>query len=780
MPSSRNRRRAVSWRAAFIALSMAIGVVVALTGVGQGLDLALRETRDRFHRHPASGEIVVVEIDARSLQAAQRWPWPRSRFADFVDRARDAGVRTLAFDVDFSGRSEPGQDQALAEALRRFGGGAILPTFRQRSGSKSHDFVESLPIPVLRDAAFLGSVNVHPGRDGMMRFYPYGELTGGVPRPSLAALLGERSGAVGDQFLIDYAISPDTIPRVSFQDVLEKRVGAEALKGKRVVVGATAIELGDRYATPGYGVLPGVVIQALAAETLFQKADLPNLGPWPLFLVVVAGGLISAATRNRLRQAAALAAILVIVVGAPLVLETAHLATMETAPALAVILAAIVRQSVSAVLAKVSRTRLSDAESGLPNTQALIETYRGQTRSLVLAVRFNRFDEACSVLSETERRALVAAIVERLRTSTGGARIHRGGRDLFLWVVSEEEAQVLEPTVFALAALFRTPMYLESRSLVLKPGFGVARCAADAALDADLVAKAELAAAQAVAGGEILREHDEALGRKADEAVSLLADVERALAERQFWVAYQPKVDLAADRIVGAEALVRWDHPTKGPLSPGVFVPLLEAEGHAADLTLFVLSRVLEDMTAWGERGHHPGVAFNVSATLLGDAAFAEAVVARVAAAGLEPSRVTVEVTESAAVSNADAAIATLERFRAAGLRISVDDYGTGQSTLTYLKRFPAHEIKIDQSFVRNLVSERHDQVLVRSTIGLAHELGLKVVAEGIEDVETLALLREMACDTGQGWALGRPARPDDFIAAFAAAPVAADRPAAA
>jgi len=209
--SPRNQDMAV--RLVGIAVALLVGVIVALTGAGAGLDRELRAWRDGLHSRPASGDLVIVEIDAKSLAAESRWPWPRGQYATFVDRLRDKDVHALAFDVDFSSVSTPAEDAAFATALKGFGGGAILPTFRQAAGSGSTEVIESLPIPQLRRHAFLASVNVHPGPDGVMRTYPYGTVTGGTPRPSVAAMLAEQTGRIDERFTIDFSIDPATIPR---------------------------------------------------------------------------------------------------------------------------------------------------------------------------------------------------------------------------------------------------------------------------------------------------------------------------------------------------------------------------------------------------------------------------------------------------------------------------------------------------------------------------------------------------------------------------------------
>jgi diguanylate cyclase len=218
-------------------------------------------------------------------------------------------------------------------------------------------------------------------------------------------------------------------------------------------------------------------------------------------------------------------------------------------------------------------------------------------------------------------------------------------------------------------------------------------------------------------------------------------------------VVYQPKWDLAARRVVGAEALVRWRHPTLGSVSPDRFIPLLEESGNIARLTLKVLDAALAELA----RGDGIGIAVNVSAALLDDAAFVETLRGRLTAHAAQVPWLTIEVTETAELTAESSATSVLAGLRALGCRVSIDDYGTGRATLTYLHAFPADEIKIDKSFVTDMLRDENARIMVRSTIAMAHELGIKVVAEGIEDAATLEALTDMRCDTAQGWHIGKP-----------------------
>ena len=237
----------------------------------------------------------------------------------------------------------------------------------------------------------------------------------------------------------------------------------------------------------------------------------------------------------------------------------------------------------------------------------------------------------------------------------------------------------------------------------------------------------------------------------------MLSQLDEAIDRGEVWVAYQPKLDVATRRIIGAEALARWTHPEKGPIAATEFVAAAEQHNRIGKLTDFVLEKAVAAAAQINKRGPAFTIAVNLSARLLTDKAFTLRLSALLARHGLPPSRLILELTETAALADSGEALDMINRLRDLGVEIAIDDYGTGQSTLDYLKRIPASEIKIDQSFVKGIVDNRSDRLMVQSTIGLVHSLGRKVVAEGVENRDILDVLIELECDIAQGFAVGRP-----------------------
>ncbi len=752
------------WRLIALGLAGLVGLAILGTGAGDGLDQALKNQRAGWRERPASGQVHIVEIDARSIAAFRQWPWPRSIHAAAVDRLRESKAALIAFDVDFSTSSEPRQDAALAAALRRAGGSVILPTFRRTSGA------DAAPLPQLAAESFLAAANVVTESNGELRSMPFAVEVGGAPRPSLASMVAERPGGAGDFFEIDRAIDPATIPRHSMADIISGRVPPATLAGKRILIGATAVELGDRYGVPRHGILPGVVAQALAAETLLAGAPAtPVGGGWVLALALGLGAFCLRPRRARLFASAFAALGLAVLLLVP---PAAAWLGVDAPVGPALIALAIAAGAGAAGRAAWRRreTSLADARTDLPNLAALERDCRAMPAATIAVARIHGFMDLLSALGPDGTAGLVRAVADRLAFAASAERIYRIDEAGLAWIEPGEDA--LDERFEAIDAVMRAP-FTAGRSVEVRTHFGAARGSGKEARQ--LCADAGLAALHAAERGSRWQLFTASDSERATWRVSLLAELDSALARGELWNAYQPKLELRTGAITGVEALVRWDHPERGTLGPDSFIPLIERHGRAADLTLHVLAQALADAAVWSAGGRPLGVAVNISATLLHDHVFLHRLEQLLQASRFPAEKVTLEVTESAAMAEPEAAVVALKGWRKLGVGISIDDYGTGQSSLSYLQKMPATELKIDRSFIAAMEAGPRDRILVRSTIIMAHELGLAVVAEGVEDETCLDLLREMGCDQAQGYGISRPMTADavaEFAGRYAQAPL--------
>ena len=244
----------------------------------------------------------------------------------------------------------------------------------------------------------------------------------------------------------------------------------------------------------------------------------------------------------------------------------------------------------------------------------------------------------------------------------------------------------------------------------------------------------------------------------------LLRDLPDALANGEAFIAYQPKIRLRTGVIDGLEALIRWQHPRYGAIERGTLIALIDQAGRMRELSTWVLRSAIADQLRLSRAGHHVAVHINISGGQLTDAAFVAEACALAETAG---GTIGFEITETVLIENHRIALVNLEKFVATGIRLSIDDYGSGLSSLAYLKELPVHEIKIDKMFVSGMTNSHRDPLIVRSTIDLAHALGMSVVAEGVESAATLALLRVMGCDYAQGFLISQPLAIGDLIDFF-------------
>lgn len=514
--------------------------------------------------------------------------------------------------------------------------------------------------------------------------------------------------------------------------------------------GATAIDVGDRYPVPVRGVIPGVIVQALAAETL--ATGVPTYGSWPVPLLIAAVLCLAVLTARRRRS------VLLRSCGAAAVLLTVWLAArlgfgiwFEMVPALTLVVAsgAIAHVTLSHRFAE--RKRQIDAESGLPNQLALELRYVSPTDRLFVAAQIDDFDALKLAVGGENLGDLLRRIADRLKVSAEVSAIYRTEERTLGWVSALSVAE-LEAQLAGIRALMRSPFEIAGRRLGVSLTFGVAGQEV-----VDPAAHAAHAASLAKRAGKFWRLHTAEEGETVAQQLALLVELDDALRSGAITVLYQPKLNLATHRIDAVEALVRWNHPERGLLPSDCFIPLFEERGRIDDLTVAVLSKALSDMLGWCEQGLTIGVAVNISAALLISESFTNRALALVERSGAPAHRLTFEVTESAQFEDTNKAFAALERFRATGIRISMDNYGTGQSALNYLKLLPLSELKIDRMFVAQAHVDRGDAMLLRSTVQLAHGLGLKVVAEGVEEPACLAFLEQIGCDYAQGYLVGRP-----------------------
>ena len=424
---------------------------------------------------------------------------------------------------------------------------------------------------------------------------------------------------------------------------------------------------------------------------------------------------------------------------------------------------------------ELARQANHDSLTGLPNRnllwdridRACARTQRYGDFAAVAFLDLDNFKVVNDSLGHSLGDHLLRAVAQRLQSSLRAMdTVARLGGDEFVLVLSDQKG---EPSVSGelqrIVESFSQPFAVDGRDVFITASVGVALYPQDAKDPETLMKSAELAMYRAKESGRNgYQLYTAEMQTRVTERLALEGKLRRALERGEFSLHYQPQVDLRSKRIFGVEALIRWNQPDLGMVSPAKFIPLAEEKGLIVPIRAWVVRTACRQCKAWQDAGLPPvTVAVNISARQFREKNLLQVVAQILTETGLNPRQLELEVTESVIMHDAQQIIASLQAFRDMGVKLSVDDFGTGYSSLSYLKRFPVDRLKIDQSFVHDLGSDADDAAIAQAVITLGHTMGLRVIAEGVETPEQLAFLRRHECDEMQGYLFGKPMPADEF-----------------
>jgi diguanylate cyclase (GGDEF)-like protein/PAS domain S-box-containing protein len=407
-----------------------------------------------------------------------------------------------------------------------------------------------------------------------------------------------------------------------------------------------------------------------------------------------------------------------------------------------------------------------DPLTDLPNRSLLLE-HIAEARLVaeqaggvmaLLVLDLDHFQEVNNTFGHQYGDQLLQQVGQRLCQAVGGtATIARLGGDefaIFLPIADEVNARGVAQ---AISIALEEPVHVEGNSLQVEASIGIALYPAHGADSLTLVRHADVAMYVAKRGHEGHALYDPQRDHYRPQRLALLGDLRKAIADSELCLYYQPKADLKTGLVKSVEALLRWQHPTRGFIPPDQFIPLAEQTGLIEPLTRWVIETALQQCRRWLDSGITLAVAINLSMWNLRDASLPDTLAGLLTQYRIPAYLLSCEVTESAMMVDPARILLVLQNLAALGLRIAIDDYGTGYASLAYLKQLPASELKIDRAFVQYLTTDLADQAIVQSTVTLAHHLGMRVVAEGVEDQECWDLLATFGCDIAQGYYLSRP-----------------------
>jgi diguanylate cyclase (GGDEF)-like protein len=399
--------------------------------------------------------------------------------------------------------------------------------------------------------------------------------------------------------------------------------------------------------------------------------------------------------------------------------------------------------------------------------QALGRHRRARMTLAVLYMNLDRLKVINDSLGHEAGDILLCLVADRLRGQLreGDSLARVGGDEFVVLIENYDNSIALSACAQRLLEQLSTPYLLGKKDCHITVSMGISTFPADGSDSQTLLKAADVAMYRAKeTGRNNYQYYLPSMNVHTLERLELESDLRRALERGEFFLHYQPKVEVSSGLIIGVEALLRWKHPVRGLVPPLDFIPLAEETGLIVPIGEWVLATACTRTKAWQARGLPKlSVAVNLSARQFADTMLLAKLTRIIHASGLDPSLLELEITESVVMSNAEGAVSVLEKLKSIGVQIAIDDFGTGYSSLAYLKRFPIDILKVDRSFIRDIPADSGDMKITRAIIAMAHSLRLKVVAEGVETAEQLQFLRIQCCDAIQGYFLYRPLREDEL-----------------
>lgn len=726
-----------------LGISLLIALIGALIGIGEPISQIYWAQVFKVAPSHGAPNIVLVDVgQPDSITTGQQ--------AQLLDRLARGNPRKVFLDTEIAAGANPEGDRQLAQAVAAMRGKVA---FVARSGSFDQFKESRFKLP---PASIVGNGTVVASAwwsnyAACAIVAPYFLQWSGKEVPTLASQLAGVSSGIEARYYPDYTLDPAQVQVVEVTELAEGRVDPAIFAGKAVVV--TPLKRLPMSLYYGHGYQPEIFIDLAGAAGLEKPVSFAfwnDLSFATIPLVLLCGLLLWFANRGSRRRAS------VIVLGtialsfvAPITLRYVGI----VAPPDCAWLMMLVYGGLRLWELRSRRIKLTSA-SGLPNLLAFSDKPIDVGHDVIVAA-IARYEEILATLPQELHGEFAVQIARRISVGTGSDEIYHSDGGHFAWTDEARPLDVQFSHLEGLRALFSAPLQIGTHTFDTNIHFGIDR---NEGLDPLTRVNSALASAnEALSNGRAIELFEAQRLTDAPWELSLHARIDEGLRNGEIWLAFQSQWDIANRTICGAEALIRWDHPLRGPIAPDAFILQAERAGRIDALTYWVLEQAITAALALNARGPRFQMSVNLSAQMVDKAElvtnFAEIVKRR----GIDPGLLTIEITETSSVRNRPAACHNLTQLRQMGFRLSIDDFGTGEASLAYLADLPSDELKIDRRFVSRLLDSDRDRTIVGSTIGLAHALGQSVVAEGIEDEATFQVLRQLGCDHAQGYLLGKP-----------------------
>ena len=811
------QHKSILYRILLVIILVSIGAFLSGSKYLQRLDLVTYDALLPLQSGYFSPQVTIVAIDDASLQKLGRWPWSRRRHAELIQQLTAMGARAIGIDILFTEaqKDDPGADLLLAQAIAENNHTVLVVAPMQQT--PDDPISEILPIPELAAVAkALGHVDVELDRDGLCRrFYLYAGL-GDAHWPSLAQAMLMVAGDVRPEFnkpaasddvpvkgmgwvrqhqiLIPYAKTGERPNIISYVDIISQQVPASAIKGKYILVGVTASGLGDAISTPAsrsHERMPGVELNAQILNGLLQGKNIHDL---PVRYVVITTALLILLSSLVVLMLQLRAGFLAMLSGIFLAfgISAVLLAGWQLwfPPVSAIIMISLswplwsiwqlgvekrLRQQ---LLNRLEHQALYHCTTDLPNYGMLEEQLRlistndsnFSRRTSLMILHINWSGSASIIMGKSSGNLLLLkTISERLRSAVNDNTFiaHLNGDDFAVLLNDLQEIDEIESAAKNLLNHLQQPLLQNGQELLLTPQIGVSVWPDDGLDGLTLLRNAYTAMFKSrIDDAAPLCIYSADIGHKLQVRSRLEQALVHALERGEFEVYYQPQINAKNGRIMGVEALLRWQSPLLGWVGPNTFIPVAEHVGLINTIGKWVLETACQQLKSWHDEGLGPlRLAVNVSPLQFIVPGLAASVRQIVEQTGIKPSQLELEITESSLMHDMDNAVQVMQTIKQQGMELAIDDFGTGYSSLSSLRNFPLDRLKIDQSFTREIGKNADATEITLTILAMGKQMGLAVIAEGIETIEQARFLRQHGCDEFQGYLYSRALPAEKILA---------------
>lgn len=738
--------------AAVIALSMLLVVAT------DPLEQIIWTVQSRLHSFDASGEIVFVGADEDL--ADHRFPERRRELAEGLERLADAGVGRVYVNVIFDRPSDSQADAELRSAMTRLGDRLYLVQSYETALSGADRLHAT--IPLLAASTRQVGESTYFNYMGYAWDAPFTMAHHGSALPSLPASMAGVAVSSSETFPVQYGFRRSSIPNLDLEDVASGGAASPELDkivaGRVVLIGSADLSARNTADIPGYIGVPKSLVQIYAAETL--KAG--RTGHVGGYIVLAFCAIALGLALSRPQSLWARPTLFALAAGIPAAIVAGSLAGVRVDVASGIVFLAAY-SLLRTVRKWRNRQNLVDPGTRLPTFAALeADKTVARTQPTIVVGKIHRLDDVKCTLPEELHSEYINRIVERLRLNTEDQTFYIGHGHYLAWCVADRDLRQIRDHLEGLRALLSAPLRVGDQvvdasmtfSVDTSPSPSTAKRLASAVSAVEQTSEAHnpIAATQIESDEDLLW------------SISLQARIDAAMENGEIYLVYQPKVLIETGDVIGLEALVRWDDPTRGPIAPDLFIRQCESAGRMLLLTRHVLREACLAGQDFAAHGLVLPIAVNISATLLHDRAIVQALREVLDETGFDPKHLTMEITETYRISSFEKASEVMAEMSAIGPKISMDDFGVGAASLEALLRLPFGELKIDRLFVSEVTDNAKARGIVRNALKLGEDLRIVVVAEGVEDVATLNMLKELGCRVAQGFGLYRPMRAEQVL----------------